>query len=53
LDSKQEKELARVQRFQPLDLSVPLAKGSVVLVLVLLYFIQNLCHSLNLFFLMV
>jgi len=39
------RQLARVQRFQTLDLRVPLSEGGVVLVLVLLYFIQNLCHS--------
>ena len=39
------RQLARVERLQALDLSVPLAEGSAVGVLVLLHFIQNFCHS--------
>ena len=38
-------QLARVQRLEVLDLCVPLAESHAVRVLVLLYFIQNLCHS--------
>ena len=40
-------QLSGVQCFQTLDLSVPLAEGRAVRVLVLLYFIQNLCHTLK------
>ena len=38
-------QLSGVQRLEVLDLRVPLAEGRRVRVLVLLYFIDNLCHS--------
>ena len=38
-------QLARVQRLEVLDLCVPLAESCTERILVLFYFIQNLCHS--------
>ena len=39
-------QLAGVQRLERLHLGIPLAVGGIVLVAVLLYFIQNLRHTL-------
>ena len=44
------RQLARVHRLQRLHLSKPLAVSHAVRVLVLLYFIQNLCHNNVCFF---
>ena len=43
-------QLACVQRFQVLDDCEPLAKCTRYAVSVLFYFVQNLCHNLNVFF---
>ena len=43
-------QLSGVQRLEVLDLRVPLAEGRRVRVLVLLYFIDNLCHSIKFLF---
>ena len=44
------KKLARVQRFECLGAAIPHAVALRLSVLVLLHFIQNLCHTLNVFF---